>query len=173
MCKRLEQATYQRGNSNGHKTYERCSTSLVIRKMQNKPSVRYLYTHSTWIIKLLPERLYQVILPKRVPFHFMLANFEYSYYLIYQINEPKKKKFTKSMNQSDNCFNLQFWNFIDFIIFMYILARPHIFFIWDLSHTVSTIGCPLWQTELVPSFLTKKVHIVFKASMYSVQNTSS
>ena len=90
MGKKLEQATHQRGNSNGHETYERCSTSLVIREMQNKPLIRYLYTHTTCIIKLLPERLYQVILPKGVLFHFMLANFEYyHYYLICKINEPK------------------------------------------------------------------------------------
>lgn len=77
MGKRLEQATHQRGNSNGHETYERCSTSLAIREMQNKPSLRYSYTHSTCIIKLLPERLYQVILPKGVSFHLMLTKFEY------------------------------------------------------------------------------------------------
>lgn len=40
MGKRLEQATHQRGNSNGHEIYEKGSTSLVTRETQNKFSMR-------------------------------------------------------------------------------------------------------------------------------------
>ena len=39
--------------------------------------------------------------------------------------------------------------------------------------TSFTIGCPLWQTLLVPSYITRRVCTVYKAAMHPVQTTSS
>ena len=58
MGKRLEQASLTKEEIQ-MKPMKRHSTPFVIRETQNKPSTR----HTTYIIKLLPERLYQVVLP--------------------------------------------------------------------------------------------------------------